>query len=191
MKKDILIFGDSIAYGIGDPLLGGWVDLLKRHVWDKNKNLNVYNFCIDGNSTRDLLYRLSIQSAQTLYDKEAIFIAIGVNDSVFYSDGRNFMFEQEFEDNLDKLIKQAKGFTNKIYLVGLAKVDEQKVCPYPESRSGKSWKNDRIEKFDGIIKNLSQENDVQYIEMFDLLKKEDLFDGLHVNTLGQKKCLIA
>jgi hypothetical protein len=28
---------------------------------------------------------------------------------------------------------------------------------------------------------------VKYIPMFDLLDNNDMFDGLHVNTIGQKK----
>ncbi len=187
MKKDILIFGDSVAYGIGDPLLGGWVDLLKRYVWEKKPHLNVYNFCIDGNSTRELLQRLTIQSAQTLYDKEVIFIAIGINDSVFYSDGRCFMTDIELKDNLRKLIMQAKTFTKNVYLIGLTHVDESKVCPFPESRTGKSWKNDRVEMFDSIIEVTAQSEGVEYIPMKGLLMDSDMFDGLHVNTIGQKK----
>lgn len=190
MKKDIVIFGDSIAYGIGDPILGGWVDLLKRYVWEHQPNLNVYNFCIDGNSTRDLLQRVNIQTAQTLYEKEAIFLAIGINDSVFYADGRNFMVDIEFRDNLRKLLRQSKAFASArhIYLVGLVPVDESRVCPFPESRTGKSWNNSRIKKFDQLIESIAQEEEVIYIPLFDLIdSQKDMYDGLHVNTAGQKK----
>lgn len=187
MSKDILIFGDSIAYGIGDPLLGGWVDLLKRYTWEKKANLNVYNFCIDGNTTRDLLARLSIQSVQTLYDKEAIFIAIGVNDSIMYKDGSVLMTEYEFRKNLSKLADEAKVFTPNVYLVGLAQVDESLTSPFQGSRTGKTWSNKRIELFESIIKEVALEQAIPFIPMFDLLKNSDMFDGLHVNTIGQKK----
>lgn len=187
MKKDILIFGDSIAYGIGDPLLGGWVDLLKRYTWDNKPHLNVYNFCIDGNTTIDLLQRLSIQSVQTLYDKEAIFIAIGVNDSITYKDGSFLMQESEFEEKLTTLVIQAKSFTKNVYLIGLAQVDESLVSPFPGSRTGKSWSNSRIELFENIVEKVSSQNEASFIPMLDLLSDADMFDGLHVNTLGQKK----
>lgn len=187
MKKDIAIFGDSIAYGIGDPLLGGWVDLLKRYTWDNKPNLNVYNFCIDGNTTRDLLQRLSIQAAQTLYEKEAIFIAIGVNDSITYKDGRHLMHGTEFKESLIKLVLQAKTFTKKVYLIGLAQVDESLVSPFPGSRTGKSWSNERIEQFEKIVGEVSIDQKVEFIPMFNLLANADMFDGLHVNTIGQKK----
>jgi lysophospholipase L1-like esterase len=84
------------------------------------------------------LQRISIQSAQTLYEKEAIFLAVGLNDSVFYDDTKYFMAEQEFKENLKKIIMQAKTFSRKVYVVGLTNVDESKVCPYPGSRTGKS-----------------------------------------------------
>jgi lysophospholipase L1-like esterase len=187
MKKDILIFGDSIAYGIGDPLLGGWVDLLKRYTWEKKPDLNVYNFCIDGNTTRDLLVRLSIQSAQTLYQKDAIFIAIGVNDSITYKDGTSLMDEDEFRSNLTKLAQQAKEFTQNVYLVGLAQVDESLTSPFPGSRTGKTWSNKRIGEFEKIISEVASEQQLPFIPMFDILKNSDIFDGLHVNTIGQKK----
>jgi lysophospholipase L1-like esterase len=187
MKKDILIFGDSIAYGIGDPLLGGWVDLLKRYTWEKKPDLNVYNFCIDGNTTRDLLVRLSIQSAQTLYEKDAIFIAIGVNDSITYKDGTSLMDPEEFRTNLTKLSLQAKDFTQNVYLVGLAQVDESLTSPFPGSRTGKTWSNKRIGEFEKIISEVASEQQLTFIPMFELLKNSDMFDGLHVNTIGQKK----
>lgn len=187
MKKDIVIFGDSIAYGVGDPLLGGWVDLLKRYTWEKNPDLNVYNFCIDGNTSRDLLQRLTIQSAQTLYDKEAVFIAIGVNDSITYKSGRNLMHQEEFTENLEKLVIQAKAFTNNVYLIGLAQVDESLVSPFPGSRTGKSWSNERIKLFEDIIEKVAQKQHKIFIPMFDLLTNKEMYDGLHVNSIGQKK----
>ena len=188
MKKDILIFGDSIAYGVGDPLLGGWVDLLKRYVWSIKSNLNVYNFCIDGNSTRDLLHRLSIQSAQTLYKKEAVFIAIGINDSVFYQDGTVFMNEMEFSDNMKKLIAQAKSFSENIYIVGITAVDENITSPFADSRTGKTYANKRIQKFNAVLQEISASEGIKFISLFGLIDVDaDMFDGLHVKTKGQKK----
>ena len=187
MKKDILIFGDSIAYGVGDPELGGWADKLKRFVWEKKPNLNVYNFCIDGNSTKEILERLRVQSSQTLYPKEAIFIAIGINDSISYPNGEKFMEQKDFEKNLREIINQSKEFTKNIYIIGLTSVDENLTAPFGNSRTGKSFLNSEILKFDNILKKVSKENKAQYIDMKNLLKNSDLFDGLHVNPKGQQK----
>jgi lysophospholipase L1-like esterase len=131
---------------------------------------------------------LSIQSSQTLFSKEAIFIAVGINDSIQYRDGRFFMVGIEFENNLKKLIQQSRAFSKNIYIVGLTKVDENRTAPFAQSRTGKSFLNERILKFNKILKEVSFESGVNFIEMFDVIdEKEDMFDGLHVNTNGQQK----
>ncbi len=53
--------------------------------------------------------------------------------------------------------------------------------------AGKKYTNSRIEKLDEIIKNFCQSKKLKYIEVGDLIKKEDLVDGLHPNSKGHEK----
>jgi len=53
--------------------------------------------------------------------------------------------------------------------------------------AGKKYTNSRIEKLDEIIKDFCQKMDLKYIEVGDLIKNEDLVDGLHPNSTGHEK----
>ena len=41
--------------------------------------------------------------------------------------------------------------------------------------------------FDFVLKEICLENNVDYIDAYDLLESKDLFDGLHLNGNGQHK----
>ncbi|MBU4000173.1 SGNH/GDSL hydrolase family protein, partial [Patescibacteria group bacterium] len=85
----ILVFGDSIAYGAWDKE-GGWVERLK--VFTNRKAISsglefycaVYNLAIDGDYTRTLLKRLESETKQRAdVGQETIFVfAIGKNDAI-------------------------------------------------------------------------------------------------------------
>ena len=73
--------------------------------------------------------------------------------------------------------------------MGLTQVDETKVTPMPWSPT-EFWYNERIKKYDGILKKYCIENKLNYIEMSDLFNrpnyKKYLDDGGHPNTKGHK-----
>ena len=50
-----------------------------------------------------------------------------------------------------------------------------------------SYKNKYIKQFNGIVKQVCKENDINFIEILDKLSKEDLKDGVHPNSEGHKK----
>jgi len=85
----------------------------------------------------------------------------------------------KFKENLNELIRQAKKFTHRIVFIGLTRVNESEV--------EKSYKNELIQEYDKILKDVCDENSLLYIEMFSLLNDSDLEDGLHPNAEGHKK----
>lgn len=207
----ILVFGDSIAYGAGDEKEGGWVNRLRK-VLDKAPFTSpdfyclVYNLAISGDSLDDLLERFELETKQRLKEgEETIFIfAIGINDSQFiHSQNKLRCLPPEFKNNLQKLIKLTEKFSSKIIFMGLTPVDEVKTTPLPWDND-KSYKNEYIKKYNNIIKSVCEENKiypvrkqaelsngVYFIEIFDELIQSDyknlLADGLHPNSQGHQK----
>jgi len=53
--------------------------------------------------------------------------------------------------------------------------------------AGKKYTNSRIEKLDEIIKDFCQKMGLKHIEVGDLIKNEDLVDGLHPKAKGHEK----
>jgi lysophospholipase L1-like esterase len=70
--------------------------------------------------------------------------------------------------------------------VGLSFIEENKLTPLP-------WREDafyylkNVEEYNNAIKDICENNKLYFIDMFNLLKKGDLDDGLHPNSRGHKK----
>ncbi|MDP3052347.1 MAG: GDSL-type esterase/lipase family protein [bacterium] len=193
----ILVFGDSIACGAGDEE-GGWVNRLRKF-FDERPFTSpdfyclVYNLAVSGDSSGDLLERFEFETKQRLKEREdTIFIfAVGINDSQFiHSQNSSRCSPPEFKNNLQKLIKLAEKFSSKIIFVGLTPVDETKTLPIPWN-TDKSYKNEYIREYNEIIKSVSEEKKIYFIEVFDELMNLDykdlLADGLHPNSKGHQK----
>jgi len=188
---NILVFGDSIAHGDYDSE-GGWVDRLKRHLkvlFLKGKiseDIDLYNLCVDGDTSKEVLERLEYECAARCWDKKinSIVFAIGINDSIIIND-KNKTPKAKFKNNLEKLYSIASKYANIIIFVGLTPVEETKVTPMPWSPE-ESWLLKEIKKYDGIIQNFCKENDLPYLYLYDKLTIKDLADGAHPNTKGHE-----
>lgn len=77
----ICVFGDSIVWGEGDPVGGGWVSRLKRYYEEHNCGVSVYNLGIDADTSEWLLSR--IESETLAREPDIVVIAIGINDSIY------------------------------------------------------------------------------------------------------------
>lgn len=189
MSKTICIFGDSIAWGALDPENGGWVAQLRRYFETSNYNIAVYNQSISGDNTDDLLARFKVECKAR--KPQIIIFAIGINDSQYVKIKDNPCVSLEkFQNNLVELINQAKNFSDKIIFVGLTKVEESKVMPIPWSDEEKFYDNDNIVKYNAVIKKISDDNNLLFIDLLDLLESSNLDDGLHPNSKGHKKIFL-
>lgn len=192
----ILIFGDSIAYGAWDKN-GGWAERLKIFSNKKSIESNlefycaVYNLAIDGDTTENLLSRIDFETRQRVRAEKIIFIlSIGSNDSEFSNNTKLLRTPpQIFTNNILKLINLAKKFSSNIIFTGLLPTNKTKVDPipwFPEM----SYKNEYIKEYDKIIKNICKKNKIHFIELFEIFEKLDykklLEDGVHPNTEGHK-----
>jgi lysophospholipase L1-like esterase len=195
----IIIFGDSIAHGAWDTKEGGWVQKFKNFLDEESlseseNEYTIYNLGVSGNTTEDLLERFEFETKQRLKgdEEELLFIfAIGINDTQFLHSKNNLRFtSEEYRDNLEKLLKTAKRFSQNIIFLGLTPVDESKTTPIPWN-TDKSYKNEYIKEFNDVLEKFCRENKVYFIDVLNIFMKGNynnlLEDGLHPNSEGHKK----
>lgn len=191
MGTRISIFGDSIAWGSWDPENGGWVAQLRRYFeTNENYEVNVYNLGISGDTTNDLLIRFNTECLARNRHPQTIIFAIGINDSQYINATDNPRTPiEKFQNNLVEIINQAKNFSDKIIFLGLTKIDEIKTRPIPWSPE-KFYSNDNVAKYNSVIKKISGEYNLPFIDLLDLLETNELEDGLHPNSDGHKKMFL-
>jgi lysophospholipase L1-like esterase len=187
----ILVFGDSIAWGMWDTE-GGWAQRLRRfldleNIFDPDLYYAVYNLGISGDITKGVLKRIESETKQRTNEKDEIIyiFAIGMNDTQFLSSKNSIRVKPaEFKENITKIIKIAKKYSKKIMFVGLTSVDEARTKPMQDNKEV-SFRNEHIKQYDKIIKNVCNENKVLFMEA-PVMDKYTLEDGLHPNDRGHE-----
>lgn len=187
----IVVFGDSITFGISDSEnKRGWVGRLQEYFESKAKYNALYNLGIPGNKTsEDILKRIDIECSarkSNIYpdDRFAVIIATGVNDAKTMGGKTKFQVEERrFKRNIRLLIQKIKGYTNEIFFVSPIPVDES-INPL----DGNYFLNKNIQKYNEIMKNICAQQKLVYVDLFDKWTKRKyknlLTDGLHPNSKG-------
>ena len=177
---EIGIWGDSITYGDGDNEALGWVGRLRKSFLTTDSC--VYNFGVCGDTTEDLLKRFVVE-ANSIQPNIVVF-AIGINDSkIPANEIANEVTFEKYQKNIQELIKMARDYTNKIYIVGATKVNDTAIRD-----SGTRFNNVTIQTYNKYLKEVSSLENLVFIETFDILDiNNDLADGLHPNAQGYEK----
>ena len=189
--KGVLCFGDSITFGRGEQPCLSWPGRLKKYFEPQEFWNCVYNLGIPGETSKGLLerfdYETRVRLASSRLDKYIIIIATGMNDSRWDGLPKNNkprVNEEEFERNVKELINKAKGYSTGLFFIGLTPVDEKKTLPFEQT----SFENERVKRFNGIIKKLCEDNEVLFLDYFDSFNDETwpskLADGVHPNSAG-------
>ncbi|MBT4540776.1 hypothetical protein HOC35_04635 [Candidatus Woesearchaeota archaeon] len=190
--EGILCFGASITFGRGEIPNKGWCGRLKDYFEVKGSHNSVYNLGVPGQTTTDLLDRFDAEAKARIRmirpnDKYLIIIAIGTNDCKWdyrHEKDNIRVSDEDFRKNIQLLITKAKSYDAKFAIFGLSPVDESKTGPFEET----FFKNERVKLFNSIIKEVCEENNVLFLDMFNIMIKEDypnlLEDGLHPNSAG-------
>lgn len=194
---NILVFGTSTTYGAWDTE-GGWVQRLRRFIdekamsFNKEPNVLVYNQGVSGDKSADVLKRFEIETKARLDDEgeNIILFHLGINDCIYNENqGGLEVTTEKFKENLKGLINLAKKYTQKIIVIGSMPVDKR-VDPMPWA-PGRSYRNENVEKFNGIMKTAAEEENVPFIEIYQKFIKQNysdlLFDGVHMNSGGHKQ----
>lgn len=194
---NILVFGDSIAYGLKDKK-GGWVSRLRSWIDKKYREEDdfegqIYNLGISGDTTAGVLSRFKTEAKARLCSegKTIIIFAIGVNDSEYFnSEDRMLCKPNEFEENIKKLIKRATGLADRVLFLGLLPVDESRVDPIPWAPE-RSYKDSNIKRFNGIIAEVCAEQNIDFVGIYDRFKRMEykklLEDGVHPTSKAHKR----
>lgn len=179
MKNDIvnIIFGDSIAYGLGDDKHFGWFNRLRIKNDLKLKQF-YFNLSIPGQGSTEILKRFDTEFKARFNneDKFNLIFAFGIKDALKLGSDKEYI--KVFEPNVISLISLAKKYTTNIFFLGLMDVDIALRNEYSE--------ND-IKQINVLLEKVCQKNDVAFINMSGIVNKNDLFDGLHPNEVGHKK----
>jgi len=182
--RRLCVFGASITSGLNDYENGGGCDLLKRYLI--KKEIFVFNLGISGDDTSDLLKRIKDECKAR--NPDFIIIAIGGNDSQYLFEEKKFRIPlEETKENFNKIIEISKDFTSKIILIGLTKVNEDKINSDYMKNKKKIYKNEFLIKYDTVIKEIALQNHIKFIPAIDVIQEDDLNDGLHPTAQGHNK----
>ncbi|MFW6231173.1 MAG: SGNH/GDSL hydrolase family protein [Nanoarchaeota archaeon] len=184
----VMLFGDSIAFGRGNLPSYSWAILLKQEFEKHNKFNTFYNLAIPGETSTTLLKRFNTEvKARAAYKRKDdhfhIIISIGMNDCKgINSEAKIQVPKKTYRKNIKKLVSQALKHTPHITIIGLTAVDEDRTQPYENT----FFSNERILEYNEILREVALENNLQFIDVFELSPKE-IADGVHPNRKGQKK----
>ncbi|HTE57575.1 MAG TPA: GDSL-type esterase/lipase family protein [Verrucomicrobiae bacterium] len=190
----ILVFGDSIVYGMWDVEGGGWVARIKRHYDELQlRDLGaaipeVYNLGVSGGTAAphiaerigsEILYRSRQQQVVAV-------VAVGLNDSM-WDHGLRVGYEARiFPKDLQDIVNAIREYTDKILFVGLTACDESKTKPV--SWGDYVFTNESILEYENMLSDFCTQQNIPLVRLFNHFrdKPELLVDGLHPNETGHE-----
>lgn len=195
----IIAVGDSLIYGFGDPIGGGWVERLRRQ-WmaEDSPGHALYNLGIRGNGVAQVKDRLEQEFVQRgeLRNRlpDLLILSVGVNDSpkVGRPDGRNLTDFALFQSQMASLLDEAQQLCQVVF-VGMVPIDEARMpfldCLYYSHAEQYRYKE--------VTKRACLSRQIPYLDIFDLwMKRGDNWreerltsDGLHPNVRGYQTLL--
>ena len=195
----VVALGDSLIYGFGDPVSGGWVEQLRRQWMSPDSPGHViYNLGVRGNGVVQVSQRLEqeFRHRGELRNRfpDLILLSVGVNDSARLgrSDGKLFTEFASFRMELAKLLDQAQQLC-RVLFVGMVPVDESKMpfldCFYYNHIDQSRYKE--------ATKIACVSRQIPYLDIFDLwmnrgsdwVRAHLSSDGLHPNVEGYQALL--
>lgn len=199
VKKNVFIFGDSIAYGEWDAL-GGWANRLRAY-FDSlvlplpHDYVITYNLGIPSDTSTGVAQRLTQETQSRLTPNPGLkdiqfIIAIGTNDSRWLiSDKKHGVEPGQFKANIEAITAAAASFSNNIIFMGLLPCIEETVQETAKRLEWvESYDNQSIQTYNEIIKQHCIESNLGFIDLYTPFKNNDidsLFnDGLHPNSIG-------
>lgn len=167
--------GDSLTAGVGvADIKSSYPYLIAQKLSSKN-NVELVNLAHPGDVSSDLLLKLPEVLSQK---PDLITILIGINDI------HNLKSVKEFESNLSQIITTLKRGNGKIYLLSIPYLGSDKIVYFPYNLI----LDFRTKQFNNVIKKLSKNYGLEYIDLYPLTKSEDFYssDQFHPGEEGYK-----
>ncbi|PZO39624.1 MAG: G-D-S-L family lipolytic protein [Pseudanabaena frigida] len=190
----ITAFGDSLIYGYGDPVNGGWVEQLRRRWMASEAGHVIYNLGVRGDTASQVNQRLEQEFILRgeLRNKlpDLIILSVGVNDSprVGKRDSNKSMTDcDRFTLEIVNLLDKAQSLCP-VMFVGMVPVDESRM-PFHDCLH---FNHEDQFRYKEITKSACHVRDIPYLDLFDLWQErgqtwinEHLSeDGIHPNPEG-------
>lgn len=195
----IIALGDSLIYGFGDYVGGGWVERLRRQWMSPQGSGHIlYNLGVRGDRVAQVYQRLEQEFSRRgeLRNRvpDLILLSVGVNDSARLGkpDGKLYTDFTEYQQQIERLLNLAQSLCP-VMFVGMIPVDETKMpfldCLYFNHLDQYRYKE--------VALRACQQRNIPYLDIFDLwlvrgknwLSERLGDDGLHPNVLGYQTLL--
>lgn len=195
----IIAIGDSVIYGYGDYIGGGWVERLRRQWMSPgNRDRVLYNLGVRGDRVSNVYRRLKLEfdSRGELRNKrpDAIILSVGTNDSPRLGkvNGKFYTEFPDFQKHIAELLDLASALAPVLF-IGMIPVNESKMpfldCLYYNHLDQYRYKEATLQA--------CQERNIPYLDIFDLwlsrgetwLNAQYCDDGLHPNVEGYENLL--
>lgn len=194
----IIALGDSLIYGFGDPVGGGWIERLRRQWMSEEPGHILYNLGIRGDRVAQVSERLEqeFRYRGELRNKvpDMIILSVGVNDSARLGrpDGRSFTEFALYQEQITNLLKRSRQLCPVLF-VGMVPVNEEKM-PFLDCLYFNHQDQYRYKEF---TKQACKSLDIPYLDTFDRwMNRGDNWmrsrlgsDGLHPNPQGYESLL--
>lgn len=189
----IVAMGDSLVYGYGDPIGGGWVERLRRQWMAEATSPILYNLGIRGDRVGQVIQRLerefSLRGEIRNRLPDRLILSVGVNDSarLRQPDGKPYTDFSIFQDQIRQLLDRARALCPVLF-VGMVPVNEANM-PFLGCLYFNHFDQYRFKEF---TKRACEERQIPYLDLFewwmarDETWRHDLLspDGLHPNSKG-------
>jgi lysophospholipase L1-like esterase len=190
----VIALGDSLIYGYGDFVGGGWVERLRRQ-WmsPQGEGHILYNLGVRGDRVQQVSQRLEqeFNCRGELRNRvpDLILLSVGVNDSarIGKPSGRLYTDFEDFKHQIAYLLSVAQSLCPVLF-IGMTPVNEAKMpfmgCLYYNHFDQYRYKKATLQA--------CQEKGIPYLDIFDLWLSRGIDwiniqmgeDGLHPNVTG-------
>lgn len=190
----IIAMGDSLVYGYGDPVGGGWVERLRR-IWMEQEGPILYNLGVRGDRVAQVTERLQdeFRHRGEIRNRvpDCLLLSVGINDTprLGRPDGRSFTDFGLFEEQIASLLDQAQSLCPVLF-IGMVPVQEAQM-PFLDCFYFNHFDQFRYKE---ATKKACGDRHIPYLDIFEIwqhrgekwLAQHFKEDGLHPNVAGYK-----
>jgi lysophospholipase L1-like esterase len=190
----VVALGDSLIYGYGDIVGGGWVERLRREWLSPDRPGPIlYNLGVRGDTIQHVAKRLESEFQQRgeLRNRlpDRLVLSVGVNDSVRLGrlTGRHLVDFEDFQATLAQTLDRAAQLCPTIF-IGMVPVNESKM-PFLDALY---FSQEDQYLYKEATRLACQERGIPYLDTFEIWRQRGTSwcqsqlcsDGLHPNVEG-------